>query len=296
MPVGRLLLEPKLTPCTHVARLCCSSKVTFIGWRRWRARVAARRATSTRVVQQLARAHRHTSRLDSSSNTKCARSSSMPRREPTRPRARLPTTICAQFASRARSRIPYRRAVAANACAATASCVISRSTSSTRRCPCCGSAMLGADVDDKIPKICVPLRAAIEREYADALRGRIASLPANKTRVASSRRASKGRRRALRPGQFQVALDGAEALLARLEGDQGAVDRAQMALNGLHDHINPNVPPIEDIRRFNRILRVMTVGMSLSAIALAWAFESEWFEVLVAASALMCLDVMIKRI
>ena len=36
MPVGRLLLEPKLTPCTHAARLCCSSKVTFIGWRRWR--------------------------------------------------------------------------------------------------------------------------------------------------------------------------------------------------------------------------------------------------------------------
>ena len=96
--------------------------------------------------------------------------------------------------------------------------------------------------------------------------------------------------------EFQVALDGAEALLARLEGDRGAVDRAQAALNGLHDHINPDVPPIEDIRRFHRMLRVMTIGAVLSAIALAWAFESEWFEVLVAASALMCLDVMIKRI
>ena len=84
--------------------------------------------------------------------------------------------------------------------------------------------------------------------------------------------------------------------MARLEGDRGAVDRAQAALNGLHDHINPDVPPIEDIRRFHRMLRVMTIGAVLSAIALAWAFESEWFEVLVAASALMCLDVMIKRI
>ncbi len=163
------------------------------------------------------------------------------------------------------------------------------------RCPCCGSAMLGADVDDKIPKICVPLRAAIEREYADALRRRIASLPAqDKGRQLEARieRAESGRFRA----EFQVALDGAEALLARLEGDQGAVDRAQAALNGLHDHINPDVPPIEDIRRFHRMLRVMTIGAVLSAIALAWAFESEWFEVLVAASAFMCLDVMIKRI
>ena len=155
--------------------------------------------------------------------------------------------------------------------------------------------MLGADVDDKIPKICVPLRAAIEREYADALRRRIASLPAqDKGRQLEARieRAESGRFRA----EFQVALDGAEALLARLEGDQGAVDRAQAALNGLHDHINPGVPAIEDIRRFHRMLRVMTIGAVLSAIALAWAFESEWFEVLVAASALMCLDVMIKRI
>ena len=82
--------------------------------------------------------------------------------------------------------------------------------------------------------------------------------------------------------------------MARLEGDRGAVDRAQAALNGLHDHINPDVPPIEDIRRFNRIMRVITAGMFLSIVAFAWAFESAWLEVLLASSVIMCLDFMIK--
>ena len=47
-----------------------------------------------------------------------------------------------------------------------------------QRCPCCGTSFRIADqTDSDIPVVCVPLRAAIEHEYADALGRRLASLP-----------------------------------------------------------------------------------------------------------------------
>ena len=48
-----------------------------------------------------------------------------------------------------------------------------------QRCPCCGTAAgIEASVERNMPVVCIPLRAAIEHEYADALRRRLASLPA----------------------------------------------------------------------------------------------------------------------
>ena len=82
-----------------------------------------------------------------------------------------------------------------------------------QRCPCCGTSFRIADqTDSDIPVVCVPLRAAIEHEYADALGRRLASLPErDKGRRLEKRFAKMVRKR--HEAQFQEA----QSFMAELE-------------------------------------------------------------------------------
>ena len=75
-----------------------------------------------------------------------------------------------------------------------------------QRCPCCGTSFRIADqTDSDIPVVCVPLRAAIEHEYADALGRRLASLPARDKGARLEKRFDKAVRKR-DDAQYQEAL------------------------------------------------------------------------------------------
>ena len=84
------------------------------------------------------------------------------------------------------------------------------------RCLCCGTAADFTSVDDKCPKICIPLRAAIKYHCADALERHLASLPARDKGRRLEKRIQKVESRRLL-AETRDLMERAQALRAELD-------------------------------------------------------------------------------